>query len=421
MRIAILSDGIPPESTGGAETIAWSLAQGLRSAGHEVHLITATPGRSFEEPRGGIATYHLHSAQPARWKQYTGLYNPATIGPLRALLTRLRPDLVNAHNVQNELSWFSLVVAHRLGIPTVWNSHDLSAIMVGRMAHFVDPTDLNPRPLVDYHLPALHDLRRMRLRWNPLRVPLVRSIVSASADVRVSVSQAHAAALTANGIPALQVVHNGIDLARFSAVDPASVDALRRRFGLVDRPVVLFAGRLRREKGSTQLVEALDILASRVRDVALLVLADRGFKRGGRLQRKFPAVFEKHVVESGWLQGDELVAAYHLADVVTTPSVYLDPFPTVNLEAMAAGRPLVTTCFGGSPEAIADGQTGYVINPFDTASLAGRLEALLLDENLRRSLGEAGSRRAQENFSLERYVSAMLEIYQAARPPRTAG
>src|SRR5512143_1354897 len=99
MRIAILSDRIPPENIGGAGQVAWTLARGLRNVGHEVHVIAATPGVSFEESREGIPTYHLHSRYPRRLMFWLGVYNPQTIGPLRALLKRIKPDVVNAHNV----------------------------------------------------------------------------------------------------------------------------------------------------------------------------------------------------------------------------------------------------------------------------------------------------------------------------------
>ena len=79
------------------------------------------------------------------------------------------------------------------------------------------------------------------------------------------------------------------------------------------------------------------------------------------------------LIFGGWLEGAELATAYRLADVVATPSVCFDSFPTVNLEGMAAGAPPVTTCFGGAKEAVIDGETGFVVNPFDTDTLSDRL------------------------------------------------
>ncbi len=73
MRIAILSDRIPPENVGGAGKVAWSLACGLRDAGHDVHVIAATPNAAFEAIREGIPTYHLHSRYPKRLMFWTSM------------------------------------------------------------------------------------------------------------------------------------------------------------------------------------------------------------------------------------------------------------------------------------------------------------------------------------------------------------
>ena len=89
---------------------------------------------------------------------------------------------------------------------------------------------------------------------------------------------------------------------------------------------------------------ALDRLRESLPAVRLLILTSRA---SGRL----PAAFEHlrpNITVGGWLSGADLRAAYQLADVVAVPSIYVDPFPTVNLEAMAAGKPVVATCFGGS-------------------------------------------------------------------------
>jgi glycosyltransferase involved in cell wall biosynthesis len=415
MRVLILSDRIPPEETGGAATIAWGLATGLRDAGHDVFAASATPQPSFEETRESIPTFHLRTRIPPRLAYYYSVSNPDINRPLGALIRRIQPDVVNAHNIQNALSFGALSVADREGVRVVWNSHDLSAICIGRMNHFIHPGDLSPNPAVDYRLPPFHDLRAARFHWNPLRVPLTRALIRDHTRARVSVSRAHAAALEANGIAPLRVVTNGIDVGRFETAKPQVVAALRDRLGLAGRRVILFAGRLRRDKGSLELIRALDVVARRRPDVALLLLSDVGFSAAkGRIRAEFGGLLDRHVVTSGWVGGDELVAGYHLADVVAVPSVYLDPFPTVNLEAMAAGKPVVATCFGGSREAVVDGETGFVVNPFDTATFAAKLELLLTDDALRKKMGAAGQRHARERFTRERFVADMLDVYREA-------
>src|SRR5512135_3150060 len=138
MRILILSDRIPPEHAGGAEKIAWALALGLRDAGHDVHVAAATPGDAFTDTRDGIPTYHLHVPEyrPRFWA-YLSLYNPSVIGALQNLYARVRPDVVNAHNVHSWLTYYSLVLARRAGIPTVFSSHDVMPFAYNKLTRIV--------------------------------------------------------------------------------------------------------------------------------------------------------------------------------------------------------------------------------------------------------------------------------------------
>lgn len=412
MKILLLNDRIPPEGQGGAESVAWRLALGLKAAGHEVQVAAATDLASFEETRAGIRTWHLRARYPERFRAWLSLWNPQTAGALRALLRRTKPDVVNAHNVHFWLSYHSLKLARAAGCAVVFSGHDVMPFAYGKLRHFVK-TDTRAINLpADYRLPATYNLRRNRFRYNPFRNPVIRSCLANYPQIRTVPSQALADAYAANDMPPVEVAHNGIDLAEWQPLPAARVDALRQRLDLQGKSVILSAGRLTREKGTLQLLGALDKLRHSLPGARLLVLTAR------EIDAQIPAEF-KHLRRlirvGGWLQGEDLRAAFQLADVVTTPSIVFDTFPTVNLEAMAMGKPVVATCFGGSAEAVLDGETGFIVNPFDTAAFAERLQRLLADPELRREMGAQGRRRMAAQFSLERQVRQMVDIFERAR------
>jgi glycosyltransferase involved in cell wall biosynthesis len=83
----------------------------------------------------------------------------------------------------------------------------------------------------------------------------------------------------------------------------------------------------------------------------------------------------------------------------------------VLLEAMAAGRPVVATPVGGTPELVVDGETGLLVPPRDPEALAAALRRVLEDRELAARLGEAGRRRVSERFTLEAMTRRMLELY----------
>ncbi|MCY4070997.1 MAG: glycosyltransferase family 4 protein [Chloroflexi bacterium] len=415
MRLALLSDQIPPEGAGGAEAVVWRLARGLADEGHDVHVIAATRGASFEEIRDGVPTYHIHSVYPERFRAWLSLWNPRTVGQLRALLLRLQPQVVNAHNIHFYLSYHALKVARDAGAATVFSAHDVMPFAYSKLRHFTrgGPRQIN---LPDaYRLPRFYNLKKNRFRYNPWRNRIIRRYLSLYAERRTVPSRALAQAFMANGLPPADVVHNGIDLREWSEADRALVLELRRRFDLAGKQVVLIAGRLTPDKGTVPLLKAMDRLKERLPGVTVLALTARD------IDEQIPAAYShlrSLIRAGGWLGGAELRAAYDLADVVVVPSVIFDTFPTVNLEAMAAGKPVVATCFGGSPEIIIDGETGFIVNPFDTATLAERLGRLLADRDLSREMGRRGRARIRERFALDKQVEQMLAIYATARGDR---
>ena len=98
--------------------------------------------------------------------------------------------------------------------------------------------------------------------------------------------------------------------------------------------------------------------------------------------------------------------------MVVVLSLYLDPFPTVNLEAMASGKPIVGTCFGGTPEAVANNETGYIVNPYDEKELAAKIIDLLKNPEKAKLFGTNGRHRVEKFFSLDQQVQKTLEWYK---------
>ena len=409
MKIVLLNDRIPPERSGGAERVVWLLALELQWRGHEIHIITTTDKAPFAERRSGIMTHHLHANYPKRWQGWLSPYNPQTVGPLRRLLAELRPDVVHVHNIHFLLSYAAFGIARRLGIPTVWTAHDMMSVAYTKLTHWIDPTRCGVESPAQYRLPRWYNLRQMRLRYNPMRNLIIHHMLRRQVNAWIAVSDAQRQALEVNGIPPLQVVYNGIDSATFAAPD-LPVAALRNHLKLNGRHVILFAGRLTREKGSEQLFLAVQQLITRLPTVTLLLLTEQisSWQNSG-----YAELLTDHVCFGGWLAGAELAAAYQLADVVCAPSICMDCAPMVVLEAMAASRPTVVTCYGGATELSAENETGVVINPFDTAQFADQLYSLLTDPAQRDQMGAAGYRRVVEHFSLQHQAEQVETIYRS--------
>jgi glycosyltransferase involved in cell wall biosynthesis len=420
MHIVILSDMLPPDEPGGAGRVAWRLGQGFVAAGQRVTFITTSSGPARTEKRDGFTVHVLHSRYAERWRAWLSLFNPPIVWPLDRLLRRLRPDVVHAHNVHGHLSYHSLVIARHVGAATVFTAHDAMTFAYGKLFYFIDPARPEQCNGFNYRLPFGYNLRQMRLRWNPARNLSIRHTLRYYADARVAVSGELKKALEANRLPPFEVVHNGIDPSRFD-VPEAAVAVLRQRYRLEGRRVILFGGRLNRAKGDRQLLAALRLVRQAVPEVALLVLArsDAYLEQLIRENGDLAGV----IVPGGWLEGAELAAAYRLAQAVALPSVCFETFGLAALEGMAAGAVPVVTCFGGPREVVVDGETGFVVNPYSTETLADRLIRLLTDESLRQRMAAAGRARVEQHFTLQHQTEAMLAVFERAiarRHPRRA-
>jgi glycosyltransferase involved in cell wall biosynthesis len=409
MKILLLNDRIPPENRGGAGEVVWRLAKALRASQHEVHVVTATPTEPFEALREAIPTHHLHSSYPERWRAYLSLYNPQTVNALRDLYRRIRPDVIHAHNIHADLSYHSLTLARQMGIPTVFTSHDVMPFAYFKMSYCVKPEQAGIQSPEEYRLPPFFNLKTMRLRYNPFRNLMIRRILGRDVLARVAPSQALADAHAANGLPPFTVIPNGLDADTFAAA-PEMVAALRAKLGLRGRKVILFAGRLTTDKGTHQLLAALQQVIQTVPQATLLVLSSHPIEAQIN-QPEYATLRAKHILSGGWLSGAELAAAYHLADVIAVPSIVFDTFPTVILEAMAAGKPVIATCWGGAREIVLEGQTGYIINPFDTPDFATKLTRLLTDTTLSPTMGAAGYAHLASRFSMQQHAARLEALY----------
>jgi starch synthase len=226
----------------------------------------------------------------------------------------------------------------------------------------------------------------------------------------------------------VHVLHNGIDTQEYRH-DPGT-DVLVRHGIDPDRPSVLFVGRITRQKGLTHLLRAALSL-----DPGVQVVLCAGAPDTDEILAEVTVLVEelrKHRAGVVWiremLSRPDVIQVLSHATVFACPSVY-EPMGIVNLEAMACEVPVVATATGGIPEVVADGETGLLVpieqaadgsgTPLDPstfeADLASRLSELLADPELARTMGEAGRRRAVEQFSWATIATRTLDLYRTLR------
>ena len=172
-------------------------------------------------------------------------------------------------------------------------------------------------------------------------------------------------------------------------------------------PLVFVFCRLNQMKGVDYFLEAAAKVARQRPDVRFLIAGDGAHKRE----------LEYRAAEVG-LRDRTIFAGFRCDVPALLAEASLSVLPSLSeglsnslLESMAAGVPAIAARVGGNPEVIDDEVTGLLVPPRDPAALAGAMERLLEDQQLARRFGEAGRRRVEENFSVERSVREIERLY----------
>ena len=224
------------------------------------------------------------------------------------------------------------------------------------------------------------------------------------------------------GVPRrkLTVLGNGIDLSRF---DPATVTdddarAARAEMGAcgTDDVVVGLVGRLVREKGYLDVFAAAAQLRDRMPAVRIAVIGAEESQKGDALTSADRARAAGAGVR--FLGGrSDVVRLYAGMDVHVLAS-HREGFPRSPMEAAAMGKPVVATNIRGCRQAVDDGVTGLLVPVRDPGALAGAIETLARDADLRRRYGAAAREKARRDFDDRRCVQITLDTYQRLLAPR---
>ncbi|MBO4282424.1 MAG: glycosyltransferase [Bacteroidales bacterium] len=386
--------------SGSIGRIAEQIGLRAQEAGWDCHMVSGVryyrPGHLKEIRFDTLLEERLHALRSMLFDaQGRGSYF-ATKRLIRRI-RKLHPTIIHLHNVHGYYLHIGLFFRYlkKSGIPVVWTLHDCWS-MTGHCVHFDAAdclrwqTECGGCPLRNTYPKSLFwDRSRANFRWK-------KRLFTALPNVHiVAVSQWLASVARQSFLQTfpIQVLHNGIDLNRFR---PTSSD-LRRRLGLEGAFVVL---------GVSSVWYASKGLAEFVRlsghsEIRVVLVGMTEAQRAG---------LPEHLVSVGRTHSQEELAAYYtMADVFVNPT-YNDSFPTVNMEALACGTPVVTYRTGGSPESVEEG-TGIVVDRGDYEAL----EAAVLSFRKQAKPVEACLRAASAKFDMQVCADGYVKLYETLR------
>jgi len=358
---------------GGIENHIRLLAEGQAARGHDVTVLVTNRGLHTTTARqGGIRVIKAG-------RLLTVARAPLSLTfPL--LLARQRPDIAHLH------------------FPYPFG--EVSNLLLGRAR----------RTVITYHSDVVRQKGWLRL-YRPF---LTRVLDHADRIIATSPPYIESSPYLRPRAGRCTVIPLGIDLQRFQTLDHTLVQSLRARYGTApspgtsDYPLLLFVGLLRYYKGLSHLLQAMTHIHAR-----LLVIGEGPMENEWRRLAGELAIADK-VHFLGQIPNEQLPAFYHAADLFVLPATHRsEAFGLVQVEAMAAGLPIISTELGtGTSWVNQHDETGLVVPPRDAPALEKAISTLLSDPDRRQRMGQAGRKRAQREFSHTVMIERVLALYE---------
>lgn len=386
MKICLISNLYGENARGGAERVVEAEARQLAAAGHDVLIISGRPpGGPAKSVDGGIRVLHLRThniffyTDLARHGWMARLiwhvidsFNLRAAAGVKKILRKERPDVVHTHNLMG-LGFLIPQAIRRLGLRHIHTVHDVQLI---------HPSGLVPAA---GSLPAGSRWHTGLLRWlfgSPAAVIFPSRFLRGFYEKFDFFPDSDRLVLP-NPAPA------GVSGPR--TTDP----------GLT----FLFAGQIERHKGILELIEAWRKWPKS--GAARLEVAGSGSLEQ-EVRRRADGL--KTVFFLGRLDAEGMRQALARAAFLVVPSLVIENYPTVIIEAMAAGTPVLAAAAGGMPEMISEGQNGFLFAPGDILALAAAFEQAVLSLPEWPRFSEAARQRAAGN-NVEAHIQALTALY----------
>jgi len=307
-----------------------------------------------------------------------GRFDPRTMFKIRDFIRTNRPNLLHSHGYKGN---FYGLIASRCKVPWLVTNHNW-----------------------------LRTTRSLKI-YARLDSFLIRF-----ADKVVAVSDEIGAELLAAGVPArkLEVIDNGIDLTRFSC--RKTNGALKQSFGFAKNSKVIgTVGRLSEEKGHIHLLHAAHATISSFPQARFLIVGE-GNQRTKLQQQTIDLGLADKVIFTGTRK--DIPDLMSILDLFVLPSLK-EGMPMVLLEALAARLPVIASAVGAIPKILTHGQTGFLVHPADPGELTEAIVTLLLNEELARSIANAGHKKVNADFSAQTMAIKYHERYRELLPKPT--
>ncbi|MCX7746682.1 MAG: glycosyltransferase family 4 protein [Clostridia bacterium] len=403
-NIMLLTLGYSPEISGGVATHVQELAHALKNEGKKVTVLAHSPGETKVVNDDGVWVHYVSASSQtlsknSTWSQGILGFNDDLYAYAANLILKDQPDIIHYHH------WYTYKAACKLketfSIPTIGTIHYLTYPIESWWGQEPDK--------------EIGDNEREWLT---------------STETFISVSQSMAKVIE-DYYPGTRekttVIRTSISMDKFlpKRLSEEKKTALRQKLAGKDKKIILFAGRINRQKGIVPLLDSAALVIKKFPNVQYIIAGQSDsrdyYKMVTTHMEGYPGLKERCTF-LGHVKREQLTLLYQAADISVFPSIY-EPLGLVAVEAMAAGSPPIVTGGGGLEESVQHEKTGLVVpvNPdevtglfkVDINKLADAQLTLLFDDKKREEFSEAGRKYvAEEHNFAKSTLYPTLQIYE---------
>ena len=390
---------------GGSEKYYFELGELLKEQGHEVAYFSMQDEKNIKTDCKEYFVEKFDLNNSSKWKALNVIYNYRNYKKMKEAMEEFKPDIVHLNNFQRQLSSSIIKAISRKNVPIVFTAHDLQAICpaITMMDNEYNPCELclkgkyincikkkcNKNSTIKSMLGALE---AYYYRLNKIYLRKIDAIITPTEFYKKK--------LLEDGISKRKIykVHNFLNFEKYQDNTYSNVKN--------EKEFILYAGRLSKEKGIFNLLEAI----KNIKNINLYIAGD------GPEKINIESYIEKEDLESkvrllGKLDFDKLKEYIYKSKFVVVPSTWYENGSYIGMEAGAIGRCVIGSNIGGIPEIVVDNKTGLLFEFNSIKDLEKKIKLLLENNELRKKMEVSAKSYIKNEFSSLEHYNKILKIY----------
>ncbi len=383
LKVLIIND--KGSGTGGVSIYVRTLKKLLLDRGYDVKVLSSDIYSKGDYPFYDYLFKGFKEESLARVVLY--IFNPFSYFKLKKIIRDYKPDIIHLNNVLSQASPSICPLLNK--VPSVMTIHGFSLICPFNKIDYMKKICNKKFGKQCYH--CLNKKYPYFLIKHNLYKYFFKKL-----DKFVTVSNYLKKEFKKEGFDNIVTLHNKIPLLEFSEIKSNDL---------------LYMGRLSNEKGIVYLINAMKKVLKYFPNIKLNVVGAGDEEDKLRdLVNKFN--LRNNIYFIGELSHNKILEYYKKSAVVLIPSICPDSYPTVTMEAMSVGRPIIASRLGGLPEQIEEGKTGFLVPPRNPEAIAEKIIYLLKRPKLMQKMGLEGRKKAEKEFNINDYTKKIEELYK---------